>query len=224
MSDQLNLSILDTDGAIRDAAEDAGFDRSSFLKRGAIAGGGLVAGGAMFGTFLSSAEAKISSKRSKKNDVKILQFALTLEYLEAAFYAQAVANKAYGQDPILEKFATTVADHEAKHVAFLRKALGSSKIKSPKFDFKDAVTDKAKFAATAQVLEDTGVHAYLGQVAHVFQPAVLTAAGTIATVEARHASWIRFINGDVPAPTTFDTPKSEGFILSAVGDTKFIVS
>jgi len=223
LSDSLNLSILDTDGAIRDAAEDAGFDRSSFLKRGAIAGGGLVAGGAMFGTFLSSAEAKISSKRSKKNDVKILQFALTLEYLEAAFYAQAVANKAYGNDANLEKFATTVANHEAKHVAFLRKALGSSKIKSPKFDFKDTVTDKAKFAATAQVLEDTGVHAYLGQVAHVFQPAVLTAAGTIATVEARHASWIRFINGATPAPTTFDTPKSEKFILGAVGDTKFIV-
>lgn len=223
MSDQLNLSILDTDGAIRDAAEDAGFDRSSFLKRGAIAGGGLVAGGAMFGTFLSSAEAKISSKRSKKNDVKILQFALTLEYLEAAFYAQAVANKAYGDDVNLQKFATTVAEHEAKHVSFLRKALGASKIKSPKFDFKDTVTDKAKFAATAQVLEDTGVHAYLGQVAHVFQPGVLTAAGTIATVEARHASWIRFINGAVPAPTTFDTPKSEKFILGAVGDTKFIV-
>jgi len=222
LSDPLNLSILDADGAIRDAAEAAGIDRSAFLKRGAIAGGGLIAGSAMFGTFLSSAEAAISTKRSKKNDVKILNFALTLEFLEAAFYKQAVANAAYGSSADLKKFAETVAKHEAKHVSFLKGALGSAAIKSPKFDFGKAVTDQATFAATAEVLEDTGVSAYLGQVGNVFQVPVLKAAGTIATVEARHASWIRFINGDTPAPADFDTPKTEKAILKAVGGTGFI--
>jgi len=223
LSHLLNLEALDADGAIRDGAESTGLDRGDFLKKGALAGGGLIAGSAMFGTFLSSAEAAISStKRSKKNDVAILNYALTLEYLEAEFYKQAVANQAYGTNPALKAFAETVAKHEAKHVSFLKGALGPKAIKSPKFDFADTVTDAAKFAATAQVLEDTGVSAYLGQVAHVFQAGVLSAAGTIATVEARHAAWIRFINGATPAPADFDKPKSEKAILKAVGATGFI--
>jgi rubrerythrin len=218
-----NLDMLDADGAIRDGAEAAGLDRGDFLKKGALAGGGLIAGSAMFGTFLSSAEAAISTtKRSKANDAKILNYALTLEYLEAAFYKQAVANAAYGNNPALKAFAETVAAHEAKHVSFLKGALKSAAISSPKFDFGDTVTDPAKFAATAQVLEDTGVSAYLGQVGNIFQAPVLKAAGTIATVEARHASWIRFINSATPAPSSFDAPKSEKAILKAVGATGFI--
>jgi rubrerythrin len=218
---QLNLDVLDADGAIRDTAEAAGFGRSDFLKRGAIAGGGLIAGGAFF-SILSPAEALISKKRSKRNDVKILNYALTLEFLEAAFYKQAVANAAYGSNADLKKFAETVAKHEKTHVDFLKTALGSAAIKSPKFDFGKAVTDQATFAATAQVLEDTGVSAYLGQVVNVFQPGILRAAGTIATVEARHAAWIRFINAASPAPAAFDKPKSEGAILKAVTGTGFI--
>lgn len=223
MSHQLNLEAVDADGAIRASAEAAGLDRAGFLKKGVLAGGGLVAGSAMFGTFLASAEAAISTtRRSKANDVRILNYALTLEFLEAAFYKQAVANAAYGDDPSLKRFAEVVARHEAAHVTFLRSALGSKAIKSPAFDFGDTVTDRAKFAATAQVLEDTGVSAYLGQVKNVFQPGVLSAAGTIATVEARHAAWIRFINGKTPAPADFDKPRSEKAILAAVGDTGFI--
>jgi rubrerythrin len=218
-----DLDTLDADGAIRDCAEAAGLDRGDFLRKGALAGGGLIAGGAMFGTLLSSAEAAISTtKRSKANDVRILNYALTLEYLEAAFYKQAVANHAYGTSAPLKAFAETVAAHEARHVSFLKGALKSSAVKSPRFDFGDTVTDTAKFAATANVLEDTGVMAYLGQVAHILQPGILSAAGTIATVEARHASWIRFINSANPAPSSFDTPKSEKAILKAVGKTGFI--
>jgi len=214
--------MLDADGAIRESAESAGFGRSDFLKRSALAGGGLVAGGAFF-SYLGPAEAAISkTRRSKANDVKILNFALTLEFLEAAFYKQAVANQAFGNSAPLKQFAEIVARHEAAHVTFLKKALGSSAIKSPTFDFGKAVTDQATFAATAQVLEDTGVNAYLGQVTNVFQRGVLGAAGTIATVEARHAAWIRFINGVTPAPKTFDVRKSEAAILSAVGETGFI--
>jgi rubrerythrin len=217
-----NLDALDADGAIRDSAEAAGLDRSAFLKRGVLAGGGLLAGGALFNSYLADAEAAISKHRSKKNDVKILNYALTLEFLEAAFYKQAVANHAFGSSAPLKAFAETVAEHEAKHVAFLKKALGSAAIKSPTFDFGDAVTDQAKFAATSQVLEDTGVSAYLGQVGNVSQRAVLSAAGTIATVEARHAAWIRDINGSNPAPASFDVPNSEKATLKAVTATGFI--
>jgi rubrerythrin len=223
LSHQLNLEVVDADGVIRESAEAAGLDRGDFLRKGALAGGGLIAGSAMFGTFLASAEAAISTtRRSKANDVRILNYALTLEFLEAAFYKQAVANKAYGTSADLKRFAEVVAKHEAEHVSFLRGALGSKAIKSPKFDFGATVTEQAKFAATAQVLEDTGVSAYLGQVKNVFAPGVLSAAGTIATVEARHAAWIRFINAATPAPGNFDKPKSEKAILKAVGATGFI--
>ncbi|MBA3746798.1 MAG: ferritin-like domain-containing protein [Solirubrobacterales bacterium] len=223
MSNLLKLDVIDADGAVREAAEAAGIDRSDFLKKSVLAGGGLLAGSAIFTQYLSSAEAAISTTRlSKGNDVKILNFALTLEFLEAAFYRQAVANAVFGTDTVLEKFTVTVLQHETTHVKFLKKALGSKAIKSPKFDFGDTVTDKAKFAATAQLLEDTGVTAYLGQVANISQAGVLASAGTIATVEARHAAWIRFINGAVPAPAAFDKRKTEKSILSAVTATGFI--
>jgi rubrerythrin len=214
--------MLDADGAIRETADAAGIGRSDFLKRGALAGGGLIAGGAFF-SYLGPAEAAISrTRRSKANDVKILNYALTLEFLEAAFYKQAVANKAYGASADLKRFAEVVAKHEKSHVDFLKTALGSAAIKSPKFDFGMAVTDQATFAATAEVLEDTGVSAYLGQVSNIAQRGVLAAAGTIATVEARHAAWIRFINGHTPAPAGFDVRKSEAAILKAVTATGFI--
>jgi rubrerythrin len=222
MSHLSNLDVLDADGAIRDAAETAGLDRGDFLKKGVVAGGGLLAGSALFGAYLSPAEAAISRKRSKRNDVRILNYALTLEFLEASFYAQAVANGAAGANAALARFAQVVARHEAKHVTFLRNALGSAAIRKPAFDFGSAVTDEATFAKTAQILEDTGVSAYLGQVANIAQAAVLSAAGTIATVEARHAAWIRQINGATPAPADFDRPKSEAAILKAVGATGFI--
>jgi rubrerythrin len=228
----LKLEHVDADGSIRSAAEDIGLDRSDFFKKAGIAGAGAVAGASLFGPFLGNAEAAISRTRSSRNDVRILNFALTLEFLEAEFYKQAVANRAY-KSPEFQEFALTVADHEAKHVSFLRKALGSAAVKKPSFDFGDTVTNADKFAATAQVLEDTGVRAYLGQVGNISSRAILGAAGTIATVEARHAAWIRFLNGGGalgarstanPAPFTFDKPASERAILSAVGATKFIKS
>jgi len=231
MSNPLNLETVDVDGAVREMAADAGFDRADFLKRGALAGGGVLVGGMFAGEFLGVAEAAISTKRkSVANDIKILNFALTLEFLEAEFYEQAVTNNAFSNAQY-KRFGEIVALHEANHVKFLRSALGKKAVKKPSFDFKDTVTDPAKFAATAQVLEDTGVSAYLGQVTNVKQDAILGAAGTIATVEARHASWIRFLNGgaseqtpvaDLPAPATLDKPKSEKAILSAVEETGFI--
>jgi len=221
----LNLESIDSDGAVRDAAEAVGLDRSDFLKKGALAGGGLVAGGAFF-SLLGPAEARISRRKSKRNDVKILNFALTLEFLEAEFYRLALANKAFGTNPQLQKFNEVVADHEAKHVSFLKGALKSAAIRKPTFDFGAAVTDPAMFATTAQVLEDTGVGAYLGQAANILQGPILTAAGTILTVEARHAAWIRFINTpadlttlveDLPSPRTFDVPATERATLRKAG-------
>ena len=114
MADTIKLELLDQDGAIRDAADAAGATRSDFLKRAGVAGAGFVSAGVLFDGLLSPAQAAISTKnRSKKNDVKILNYALTLEYLEAEFYRQALASGAL-TDPVVKNFATVVAGHEAR--------------------------------------------------------------------------------------------------------------
>ena len=224
MSDLIKLEVVDADGAIREAAEDAGLDRADFFKKAAVAGSGFVAGGVLFNGLLSPAEARISTrKRSKTNDAKILNYALTLEYLEAEFYRQAVANNAFSSEQY-KQFAETVAEHEKEHVAFLKSALKSAAVSKPSFDFGDTVTDPGKFAATAQVLEDTGVAAYAGQGPNILQEPVVVAALSVHSVEARHAAWIRQLNAATPAPRAFDNAKTEGQVLKAVKATGFIKS
>ncbi|WP_205698732.1 ferritin-like domain-containing protein [Conexibacter sp. SYSU D00693] len=231
MQDLIKLETLDVDGAIRETAEDAagiGIDRSQFLKRAAGAGAGFVAGGVLFGGLASPASAAISTRRkSKANDVKILNYALTLEYLEAEFYRAALAGGGPNTDQ-LKAFAQATSAHEDAHVKTLKQVLGSAAVKKPSFDFGDTVTDPAKFAATAQALEDTGVAAYAGQGPNIAQRAVVQAALSIHSVEARHAAWIRFINSggafgaNGPAPRSFDSPKSERSVLKVVTDTGFL--
>jgi hypothetical protein len=227
--DHIKLETLDTDGALRESAEAAGLDRSAFLKRGAVTGAGFIAGGVLFTGLASPAQAAISTRnRSKRNDVKIANYALTLEYLEADFYRQAVKNGAFANEQY-RVFAALTFEHEAAHVKALRSLLGKAAVKSPTFDFGDTVTDPQKFGATAQVLEDTGVAAYAGQGPNILQKPVVQAALSIHSVEARHAAWIRYLNtgglgetNRLPAPKAFDTPLSEKAVLSAVTKTGFI--
>ncbi|MDA0178966.1 ferritin-like domain-containing protein [Solirubrobacter phytolaccae] len=220
----MNLEVLDREGAIREMAKDAGATRGDILKRAGIATAGFVAAGAMFESLLSPAAAAIStSKKSAKNDVKILNYALTLEFLEAEFYAAAKAANIVKTPDVL-KFLDTVADHEAKHVTLLKSVLGKAAVKKPTFDFSAALGDEKTFMQTAQLLEDTGVAAYAGQGPNISQKAVVVAALGIHSVEARHAGWIRFLNMTSPAPGITDPPKRESTVLSAVADTGFIQS
>ena len=229
VSDHIQLEVLDADGAIRESAEAAGIQRGDFLRRGAMTGAGFVAGGVLFSGFVSPAEAAIGRKKSKKNDVKIANYALTLEYLEAEFYKQANANGSFSSDAY-RRFAQVTGAHEDAHVKALRALLGKSAVKKPTFDFGDAVTDGAKFAATAQALEDTGVAAYAGQGPNISQRSVVQAALSIHSVEARHAAWIRFLNSagtsddesKLPAPEAFDVAASEKKTLRIVTATGFI--
>ena len=232
MSQLITLEALDQDGAIRETAEAAGATRADFIKRGGVAGAGFLAGGVLFTGLVSPAEAAISSRRkSKRNDIRILNYALTLEYLEAEFYKRANASGALTQ-PEVKVFADVTGKHEAAHVSALRSVLGSAAVKKPKFDFGDTVTNQDKFKQTAQVLEDTGVSAYAGQGPNLLQRPLVKAALSIHSVEARHAAWIRFINSsgglrlgetkNLPAPRAFDVAKSERQILKAVGATGFI--
>ena len=211
------LEELDVDGAIRETAEKVDGDtRASFLRKAGLGAGAVVGSSAFFGVLPSIASAGVAP-----SDVAILNFALTLEYLEAAFYAEAVSK---GRFPgKVGTFAKIVSSHENAHVAFLKGALGSAAVKKPMFNFKGTTTNKAKFMATAQVLEDTGVAAYLGQVGNIKSKKILGAAGSILPVEARHAGWIRDLNNTSGAPTAFQGAKTKSQILAAVKGTGFIV-
>ncbi len=227
MSHLPRLEELDRDGAIQEAAAKVDPDsRAAFLKKAGLGVGALAIGGAFAGALPSVAR----GQAIPQSDIDILNFALTLEYLEGEFYATANRNRVWGNDTRLRRFSLVVGQHESSHVDFLKKVLGAKAVAKPKFDFKDTVTDRAKFAATAQVLEDTGVHAYLGQVANIKSKAVLVPAGRILSVEARHASWIRDLrfNGGTtspttPAPAAFEDGFSKAKVLAAVKATGFIV-
>jgi len=217
MSGLPSLEELDADGAVREAAANVDGDtRGTFLRKAGLGAGALVGSSAFFGVIPKMASAAVPA-----SDVAILNFALTLEYLEAAFYNEAVSKGRFTGK--VGKFARVVAAHENAHVAFLKKALGSAAVKKPMFNFKGTTTNKAKFMATAQVLEDTGVAAYLGQVGNIKSKAILGAAGSILPIEARHAGWIRDLNNASGAPSAFEGAKSKAQILSAVKGTGIIV-
>lgn len=225
MQDLWKLEDVDVDGAIQETAEKVDpATRAAFLKKAGIGVGAVAFGGAFAGALPSIAKgAPIPA-----SDVAILNFALTLEELEAAFYAEANAKRALKGETA--RFSRVVANHERTHVVFLRKALGAKAVAKPKFDFKGTTETMPKFQATAQALEDTGVHAYLGQVGNIKAKPILIAAGRILPVEARHAAWIRDIRfrggttpPTTPAPAAFEDPFTKARILSIVKSTGFIV-
>ena len=230
MSYQINLNDVDVDGAIRESANEVSGDtRLSFLKKAGIAGGAAVSGGAVLSALAPSAFAAGGGRPPAsfgKGDYGILNYALTLEYLEAAFYNGATAAN-LSLSSQASAFLKVVTKDENAHVKFLKGALGSKAAKEPKFDFKGANTSTEMFMKTAQVLENTGVHAYSGQALNIKSPAYVKAAISILTIEARHASVIGLLNepagNDIAPNGPFDTPLTAAKVLAAVKGTGFIV-
>jgi rubrerythrin len=172
-----------------------------------------------FGTMLKKA---YGATTTPPTVVEILNYALTLEFLEAKFYANGV-DKAGFIPASTHASYQTIADDEAKHVEFLIaviKSLSATPVTSPTFDFSagggtgtgplgnSVFTDYSTFQKVAVAFEDTGVRAYKGQAANILAnkssvtPAlyqtVLTAALSIHAVEARHASATRQLIGLTP--------------------------
>ncbi len=188
-----------------------GMTRGSFMLRGALAAGALY-GTTAVAPFVSSALAQTDS-----TDVDILNFALTLEYLEAAFYGQK--GKQVGLTGLAKHYAQEFGDQEAQHVAALTaavKALGGTPVAMPTFVF--PVHDQASFLALASTLENTGVGAYNGAAPMISSKAVLASAGEIVQIEARHAATINLLLGDSPTPNLgFDHALTKAQVLAAAG-------
>ena len=237
MDPELTIEQVDVNGDIRETAQEAvegleGDTRLDFLKKAGLAGGAMVGGGALLSA-LTPAAAMAAKGMGRppakfgKGDIGILNFALTLEYLEAAFYNEATANKvASGAQE--SAFLKRVTADENAHVAFLKKALGKKAVAAPKVDFGDA-TSKAKWLATSMVLENTGVEAYGGQALNIESPAYVAAALSIWAIEARHAS----VAGLLVKPTSknispdggaFNDTKTAAQVLKAVEGTGFLKS
>jgi rubrerythrin len=221
-NDALTLGEIDRDGALAESAARVGITRGDALRRAVMGGGALVAGSAMLGALPGSALGAVT--RASAGDVDILNFALTLEYLEAAFYAEAVSKgKLSGE---AKTFAAVVAKDEAAHVGFLKGALGSKAVAKPMFNFKGTTGSRTAFLKTAMALEDTGVSAYAGAAPMIANKKTLSAALSVHSVEARHAAWVRQIIGHggapSPAPSAFDAPRSKAQVLKIVTGTGFI--
>ncbi len=192
-----------------DDASGGDLSRSDVILKGALAAG-AVYGAFMVGPFVRSAFAAKAT-----TDVDILNFALTLEYLESTFYEEAKKRvKASGE---LKKLLPLLASDEKQHVEALKgtvEKLGGKPVAEPKFNFEYNGT--SEFLKLAETLENTGVSAYNGAAPSIESKEVLGAAGSIVQVEARHAAAIALQNGQEPSPSAFDPILEEKQVLKAV--------
>ena len=204
------LDLLDTDGALAEAQD--GLTRAGFI----VAAGAAVAG-------VAAAQADDAEAAGiPASDQDVLNYALVLEYLQASFYTEAERAKALTGRTA--KAATVVGAVERAHVKAFRDLLGRKAVGRPHFDFQGVTENNDAFLKTAVAFEDLAVAAYKGQARRIRSRAVLTSALGIHTVEARHAAWMRYLNGNTPAAAAFDLPKNRREINGIVASTKFITA
>jgi hypothetical protein len=202
-------------------------DRKRFLK---MAGS---AGAASFGAFVLAACGSSSSSSSSSstaaapaattasssantNDIGILNYALTLEYLETEFYAKVIAAKLFSGS--VGSLIKTFGAQEATHVAALTaaiKQLGGTPV--AKVEGKFPITTAAATAELAYTVENLGASAYLGQAPLIQSKQVLAAALSIHSVEARHASTIgTLVKKSLTPDGAFAKPADMSEVLAAV--------
>jgi len=157
---------------------------------------------------------------STKGDLAIVNYALTLEYLEAAFY-QDVLKSGQVTDPKIGAAAKMILANEQEHVAALKataEKLGGPAAKKPKTDFTSVIdAGPDKILETAATVENLGSAAYLGQADKIKSKEVLAAALSIHTVEGRHAALLNFVTGKSITPDgPFAKPSSMDEVLKQV--------
>jgi hypothetical protein len=241
----LSIDELDPTGDVRQAADDAGAWDPSGTRRNLLRKAGL-GGAAVFGVsaLLSPLDALASATAGQKgpyskagsrsirrgapnaNDVRIGNYALTLEYLEAAFYAAAV--QANFPDADIAAAARTLAEHEAAHVTALKRVLGRAAVKAPTINTATVATllaDQNTFIKTAAAIEPVGTAAYAGAGPYVNNLGILKAALAIHSVEANHAAYtaalVKFKGIDAsadPIPNAFNPAYSFTKTIRTVTD------
>jgi hypothetical protein len=208
-------------------AEIAG-ERRRMSRRGLLGGSLKLAGGAAVAMSLTTVPSAVSIRslvaaQELTSDIDVLNYALTLEHLEYSFYRDGIGLFNFGQDSRGQSIDTNFAairDHEGAHVETLASViadLGGTPVEEATYDFGDAYTDSMAFMMTAAALENTGVSAYDGAGQFITDPELLTAAGSIVAVEARHASYLNLLTGQIPFPAAFETPLTMDEVLEIAG-------
>lgn len=187
------------------------WSRASFL-RAALGGGAVVAGGAAIG---SAGGGESVAAQSSSDDADILNLFLTLEYVQEAFYRQAIKTGRLS-GPLLE-YARTVSRQETQHAAMLRRRLGGRAESRPRSDAGDLVRSPETFRSAAIDLEEAVIGAYIGQGANLSASAIKRIA-TLVSVEARQAAWIRDLGKVSPAPRAADKARKGEDVLSELRD------
>jgi hypothetical protein len=211
----LTLEALDSDGVICEALDAIyGSSRAQFLRRAAIGGVGLLA---------ALAIPPEGGAATSRNDVSILNFDLTFEYLQSSFYTETECVGTISRMNDARAFwARTLGAHERAHVRILKTVLGREAGKKPVFNFRGVTDSEDEFIRTAVAMEDLTVALLAGQTPRFRSRALTSAVFTLLTVEARHAAWARHIIGVRPVGPTFDEPKTFAEVARIVEATRFL--
>ncbi|WP_267639325.1 ferritin-like domain-containing protein [Haloarchaeobius amylolyticus] len=214
---------------LTDSVQDQLSSRRGFLGGAAAAGAAAIglsgAAAAQPSTQATgAAPGQAAMQEDEQTDVDILNYALTLEHLEATFYAQGLeefaADELMTADAVCDRlcmetreqipeYVAVVGEHEAAHVDQLTTViedLGGDPVEPATYDF--GYDTPTGFLKTAKALENTGVAAYAGAAPAIENDKLLSAALSIHSVEARHAGTFNWVNGTSPFPNGFDEPKS----------------
>jgi hypothetical protein len=189
------VTVPDPDGAPLD--DRGGFTRAGLFRMLATSAAGAA------GVVLLADPSASSASTPAQVDLTILEYALTLEYLGAAFYESALQYAHLTGEA--HAVALAFRGHERSHVRFVRatiKSLGGTPHAPETFDFGSATRSRAAFLHSSQMIEEMCVETLNGAGPLVTKP-VLAGAGTLVSVEARQAAWVRDILGLDPAPFAF---------------------
>ncbi len=215
MIQSFSLKDFDVEGAVQETfSRLPGHTRAGFIRRAAGAGA------AVAGAFALRPGAAAASAGAASGDIAILNYALSLEYLQASFYTEAERMGAL--HGALAHQAQVVGAHEREHVKAFKAVLGSAAIKQPSFDFHGVTANPDAFRSTAVAFEDLATAAYKGQAPNIQSTTYLAAALAVHSVEARHAAWIRRLAGFLPAAKAFDDPLDAPRVIDIVNSTHFV--
>jgi hypothetical protein len=178
------------------------------LVRAVVGGSAAVSGGVAVGAITDGTS---SAADSAEVEAKVLNLFLTLEYVQESFYRQALGTGLL--DGALLAFARTVAEQEAQHVAFLRRRLGRRAEDRPRTDAASLLGSPEGFRRAAVDLEEAAISAYVGQGANL-SGRTRARIGTLVSVEARQAAWIRDLARTSPAPRAADPGRDGGKVLA----------
>lgn len=214
--------------------------RRRFLSTSALLGAGAVAATTSASAQMPRAGTALAATNEHgddedgPSDIDILNFALTLEYLEARFYREGldtIGSSGLCRSEPLQMVGGSlrndafeelrvIQEHEEAHVEVIADTiedLGGEPIEEPEFDFGTATEDPTEFLATAAVLETTGVSAYAGAAPLIENPDLVPPALSIHSVEARHSSFLNVLNGESGFPNAFDEALTMDEVLERAG-------